>query len=845
MKKQLLILALLLGATFLRAQVPDLNACFQSAAVQYNVPVDVLKAVAYAETKFYHHIPDSPVGHNGKPAAYGIMGLRNDGWFGYSLKTGAALINRTEEEVINDVRLNILAGAAYLASIAERRKEINSDINSWRYVLEEYSGIPQVQVKEFYSFDVFHALKNGVENNGVELMPHPEVRMEQFSETVNPVNKLKNIESDDYPSAVWSPSQNFTTNGISQKFAVVHDTEGGFAGSVSWLQNPAASASAHYVIRSSDGYIVQLVLEANRAWHVSCWNSHMLGVEHEGYVANPAYFTDAMYISSAALFRHFCTKFNIPFSRNRIIGHNEWQNATWKSWMATNYSTINTGCNTHTDPGKYWDWGFYMQLISQDSTRPSVVSYSPVSTAPADSFPLNSLIKITFNQKMKAAQAQAAFSITPSVVGSFYWENNRTMVFKPLLPLANNTVYTVNLTSAPVNYLNGALTAPVSFSFKTQVYNALELSNAYPAAGQGNVIKNMRAIIRFNVALDQSTISSNIGLKDSSGKIVALKSIRYAEEGNQGVVYITPKLPLEGDKNYSVVIMRNLKNSSGVAIGRDSVYQFRTANKDYSLGTVLDSVEVIGNWKDPGFSGSTVGVDPAQSKFSITNEEVFYGSNAAKITYVFTAADGVARTFNASKPNVGSLATRRAGFWINGDASNNFLEYWFYYNSSTNVIVPVDTLNWSGWKLVDVPLSSVAGTGDRLLHSITIRHSPMGAASGAIYADALQINDESGTEPLPGRILPTSFALEQNYPNPFNPSTIIRYSIPSEGKVTLKIYDVLGNEIRTLVNEIMPAGTYATTFDAASGNRTLTSGMYLYVLSTPQGTRSGKMLLLK
>ena len=60
--------------------------------------------------------------------------------------------------------------------------------------------------------------------------------------------------------------------------------------------------------------------------------------------------------------------------------------------------------------------------------------------------------------------------------------------------------------------------------------------------------------------------------------------------------------------------------------------------------------------------------------------------------------------------------------------------------------------------------------------------------------------------------LPGSFALKQNYPNPFNPSTTIKYSIPSSEFVTLKVYDVLGNEVATLVNEEKPAGSYEVVF---------------------------------
>ena len=64
--------------------------------------------------------------------------------------------------------------------------------------------------------------------------------------------------------------------------------------------------------------------------------------------------------------------------------------------------------------------------------------------------------------------------------------------------------------------------------------------------------------------------------------------------------------------------------------------------------------------------------------------------------------------------------------------------------------------------------------------------------------------------------MPTEYALEQNYPNPFNPSTTFRYSIPSQSKVVIKVYDILGNEIATLMDEEKPVGTYELTWNAAN-----------------------------
>jgi hypothetical protein len=88
--------------------------------------------------------------------------------------------------------------------------------------------------------------------------------------------------------------------------------------------------------------------------------------------------------------------------------------------------------------------------------------------------------------------------------------------------------------------------------------------------------------------------------------------------------------------------------------------------------------------------------------------------------------------------------------------------------------------------------------------------------------------------------LPLQFNLSQNYPNPFNPTTSIKYTVPSSEYVTLKIYDILGNEIATLVNEQKTAGRYEVEFNAIN----LPSGVYFYRIQSSTGFVSTKKMLL-
>ncbi|MCH7965014.1 MAG: T9SS type A sorting domain-containing protein, partial [Bacteroidetes bacterium] len=118
--------------------------------------------------------------------------------------------------------------------------------------------------------------------------------------------------------------------------------------------------------------------------------------------------------------------------------------------------------------------------------------------------------------------------------------------------------------------------------------------------------------------------------------------------------------------------------------------------------------------------------------------------------------------------------------------------------------------------------------------------------SSGIYYYRLKQIDNDGAYEFSKTIevnfnVPASFELSQNYPNPFNPSTTISFNLPESGKVILKIYNIMGEEIKTLVEGYKEAGIYTVKFNAEGHP----SGMYLYRLSTNGFTETKKMLFMK
>ncbi|WP_410793719.1 N-acetylmuramoyl-L-alanine amidase [Kribbella sp. C-35] len=336
------------------AQPPPSNlaTAFQTASAKYDVPREVLVGVGFAET----HLD----GHNGTPSqanGYGVMHLASNN-MNKTMSEASTLTGLSVAKLSKDDTSNILGAAAVLDSYADQAKLTNrEDLGKWYGVIAKYSHSADAPTARLYTDEVYRVIARGVRTAGVSTDPQKVAPDRGAYAKAAPLGTA----AVDYPGAIWNAAS--TSNYRVGRTAaittiVIHVTQGSYAGTISWFKNPSAQVSAHYVVRSSDGQVTQMVAEKDTAWHVRTENPYTIGIEHEGFVDQPSWFTDAMYRSSAALTRNIADRRGIPKDRAHIKGHSEMPN------------------NDHTDPGPNWNWDYYMQLVNGGDPNPPEYNFT-------------------------------------------------------------------------------------------------------------------------------------------------------------------------------------------------------------------------------------------------------------------------------------------------------------------------------------------------------------------------------------------------------------------------------------------------------------------------------------
>ena len=200
--------------------------------------------------------------------------------------------------------------------------------------------------------------------------------------------------------------------------------------------------------------------------------------------------------------------------------------------------------------------------------------------------------------------------------------------------------------------------------------------------------------------------------------------------------------------------------------------------------------------------------------------------------------EGFAQTYVSGKSGVGVY---QLTFWSKSVYSwhgSVTFGQWTQKGWLQSKMIYCDSAIWTQYSLIDT-LSLQAG--DTI--GVHLSAGRAEVARGQVLFDLIDLEKIASITKVESKCnqFPTHFALNQNYPNPFNPTTVINYQIPINGFVLLKVFDLLGHKISTLVNEQQKAGNHSVNFDAVK----LTSGIYFYSLQFDKYVATKKMLLIK
>lgn len=479
------------------------------------------------------------------------------------------------------------------------------------------------------------------------------------------------------------------------------------------------------------------------------------------------------------------------------------------------------------------------------TSAPSAVSYTPASST--DSVKATAQVRINFNKKMSRSASESAFSISPKVTGTFSWENeDRTLVFTPAAGYEASTRYTVAISAAAKSYWGTPVAAPLSFSFVSQYRTRLTFEKSYPAEGQMDVpVKVLKLRLQFDAQINSQYTQSNIKVFETARPgIEFYPSFTHTVENGKGVIYAEILDTLLNNTKYSVELNTGLVDVGGSGLGMKKTVHFTTTNELYFNGNIIESFEIKGIWQHPVKGPESKYIDTLYttgSSFNYTSARKLYGDFGGRLAYSFLQDSlGLCQYISTQPASIGSSSEGEFGMWVLGDLSGNILEYKFSNSSGSGFTVFADSLNWTGWKLKRIPVSKIMLSGEKRFSAINIRQVKGGLKKSIIYVDDAQ-NDIVMPVEQTVNGLPANYSLAQNYPNPFNPSTFISYSLPENAMVTLKVYDLLGREVATLVNGQQKAGIYRVNMNA--GN--LTSGVYIYKISAGRYSESKKMMLVK
>ncbi|WP_197680017.1 N-acetylmuramoyl-L-alanine amidase [Microlunatus soli] len=386
------------------ASPPTRDEAFSKASTEFGVPISLLEAMSYAQTRW-----DAHPGEHNTDGGYGPMNLIDGTLFADdgpgtkeagaqdaaaadrvlpqkvdSLGRAADLLDVDRDTLRTDATANIRGGAALLAQKQRSLKlptGAGTDPGQWYAAVASTSGSTTESAAGTFADDVYDALAAGARrttDDGQKVSmaaAQADPRTDQLA-----LLKLRKAskgaaggdgiecpagldcesipapyqETGDGDYGNYDKAPRDTDAGPTVDYIVMHDTEGSWETSLKLVQDPTY-LGWHYTIRSADGHIAQHIPTKDVGWHAGNWyiNQHSIGIEQEGFAADGAtWYTESLYRNSARLVKYLAAKWDIPLDHDHILGHD--------NVPGTTAATVK---GMHWDPGPYWDWEHYFTLL--------------------------------------------------------------------------------------------------------------------------------------------------------------------------------------------------------------------------------------------------------------------------------------------------------------------------------------------------------------------------------------------------------------------------------------------------------------------------------------------------
>nr|WP_242613532.1 peptidoglycan recognition family protein [Herbihabitans rhizosphaerae] len=393
-----------------QAAEPGRQQDFADAAREFGVPESVLLGVSYLESRWntnagtpstsagygpmhltdvatatagshHDHGSEDPRGDSARPTlrptAHGHdTGSDNSSPSLRTVDLAATLTGDSPATLRSDARRNIRGGAAILAQYQRELGIASGNPADWYGAIARYAGATDTASANAFAGEVFATMRQGMErvtDDGQHVLLRPTRDLAPNTAQLGRLGLRQTARAEvECPSDIaceWIPApyqkigdgpgdygnHDKANRPADQKieYIIIHDTEGAWDGVLKMVQDPKY-VSWHYTLRSADGHIAQHVPTKDVAWHAGNWyvNAKSIGLEHEGFAAQGTWYTEAMYRTSSKLVRHLAEKYRIPLDRQHILGHDNVPGVTPDKVKGM-----------HWDPGPYWDWAHYFDLL--------------------------------------------------------------------------------------------------------------------------------------------------------------------------------------------------------------------------------------------------------------------------------------------------------------------------------------------------------------------------------------------------------------------------------------------------------------------------------------------------